>query len=204
MSAAPPSPSPWGQFTVDPRRPEAAGLRASDRDRDVALGVLAEGYAEGRLTREEYDERSSAATAAKTLGDLPELIVDLVPHGGTPGPGLPASTTEALRTQAERRWAVERGQALTRFVIPTVICWAIWVITGFSRAGHGFDPHVPWPLFVMLGTGAGLARVLMNKEGIVDEEQRRLEKRQLKALRAAEDHDPPGHRPEHPQDPGLP
>ncbi len=54
-------------------------MRASDRDRDVVLGVLAEGYADGRITKEEYDERSGATAAAKTLGELPALIVDLVP-----------------------------------------------------------------------------------------------------------------------------
>ena len=54
-------PVPGRDFTEDPRRPDAAALRASDRDRDVVLGVLAEGYADGRLTKEEYDERAGAA-----------------------------------------------------------------------------------------------------------------------------------------------
>jgi hypothetical protein len=174
MSAAPPSPSPWGQFTVDPRRPEAAGLRASDRDRDVVLGVLAEGYAEGRLTREEYDERATSATGAKTLGELPEMIRDLVPDRPTAAPDVPDRAD--LHRQALQRWAAQRRRALTGFVIPTVICWAIWVMTGLHE--DGFHRPWPWPLFVMLGTAAGLARVLMNKQAIVADHERRLEKRQ--------------------------
>ena len=95
MSAGTPSPVPWGQFTADPRRPESAPLRASDRDRDVVLGVLGEAYADGRLTKEEYDERSDRAAAARTLGDLPALIRDLVPD-------RPA-TAHALATPEQRR-----------------------------------------------------------------------------------------------------
>jgi hypothetical protein len=51
------------------------GLRAGDRDRGQVAATLREQYAQGRLTMEELDERSSAAYAAKTLraltADLP-------------------------------------------------------------------------------------------------------------------------------------
>ena len=61
----------WERFPHDPRLAANAPLRASDRDRDVVTDVLATAYSEGRLTREELDERSDRAASAKTLGELP-------------------------------------------------------------------------------------------------------------------------------------
>jgi hypothetical protein len=52
-------------------------LRAADRDYDEVVDLLREHYAQGRLTMEEFDERSTAATSAKTLGDLRVLTADL-------------------------------------------------------------------------------------------------------------------------------
>lgn len=173
MSAA--SPLPWSRFTVDPRRPQAADLRASDRDRDVVLEVLSEGYAEGRLSREEYDERASAATSAKTLGALPPLIGDLV-WDRSVAPSTSSDADEVHR-QAVQRWAGLRRQAVTAFLIPTLISWAIWVMAGFGSDGGEFEANFPWPVFVMLGTGAGLARVLANKQEIIAQHERRIAKR---------------------------
>lgn len=179
------TPAPWGEFTQDPRRPEVAGLRAGDRDRDVVLRVLGDGYADGRLTKEEYDERADLTAATKTLGELTPLISDLVPHTPTPvtAAGRTLATTDELHQRAVQRWEAQRRQALTGFLIPTIICWVIWVLTGLGGEG-GFSPYFAWPLFVMLGTGANLARVLMHRQDIVTEEQRRLEKKQRKALEA--------------------
>jgi hypothetical protein len=52
-------------------------MRASDADRDRYAAVLQEAYAEGRLTREEYDERLDACMRAKTYGELEPLVRDL-------------------------------------------------------------------------------------------------------------------------------
>jgi len=52
-------------------------IRASDRERDNVVDVLRDAYTEGRLTLEEFEERTSAAYASKTWGDLRELTVDL-------------------------------------------------------------------------------------------------------------------------------
>ena len=41
--------------------------------------VLAEAFADGRLDRQEFDERSDAVGAIRTLGELPGVIADLVP-----------------------------------------------------------------------------------------------------------------------------
>ena len=52
-------------------------IRASDADRDRATALLREHHAAGRLTAEEFQERLDAAYAAKTLGQLDELLADL-------------------------------------------------------------------------------------------------------------------------------
>jgi hypothetical protein len=66
--------------------PIAGGhLRASDADREQVATVLSTAYAEGRLTREEHDERIDQLMAAKTFDDLIPITRDLVVVG-TPGP----------------------------------------------------------------------------------------------------------------------
>ncbi|MEY9214189.1 DUF1707 and DUF2154 domain-containing protein [Thermobifida halotolerans] len=52
-------------------------LRASDADRDRVARVLADALADGRLTQEEHSERLEAVYAAKTLGELAPLTLDL-------------------------------------------------------------------------------------------------------------------------------
>jgi len=54
-------------------------LRASDSDRQATVDALADAYADGRLTKDEFDNRSDAAYAAKTFGELSPLIADLGP-----------------------------------------------------------------------------------------------------------------------------
>lgn len=52
-------------------------LRASDAERDRAIEILASAAADGRLTLEEYSERSGAVLAARTLGELARLTADV-------------------------------------------------------------------------------------------------------------------------------
>lgn len=57
-------------------------IRAADRDRDNTIGVLQAAYAEGRLTRDEYDVRAGHALTARTYGQLGALTADLPRPGG--------------------------------------------------------------------------------------------------------------------------
>lgn len=70
-------------------------IRASDSDRDVVVEALREAYTEGRLTRDEFDERMSVAYGSRTWGQLRELTVDLpvqpVLGADVPGRQLPAT-----------------------------------------------------------------------------------------------------------------
>jgi DUF1707 SHOCT-like domain len=53
------------------------GMRASDSDRERVVDILRGAYTEGRLTLEEFDERTTAAYAARTWSQLRELTGDL-------------------------------------------------------------------------------------------------------------------------------
>lgn len=55
-------------------------MRASDRDRDSANSLLQVAYAEGRLTKDEYDDRTHRLLRSQTYGQLQALTADL------PGP----------------------------------------------------------------------------------------------------------------------
>ena len=169
----------WGRFEHDPRSPQSSRLRASDRDRDVALEVLGQAFADGRLDHAEYDARSTEVTTAKVLGELAPHLEDLVPD--EPGSSLVArgSGTLAvgdLHEQAVRRWAKDRREALTGLVGISVITWTIWAATMLG----GF----PWPLFPMLAAALNVLRTVMQKQDIVEEHERKLVKREAKALEA--------------------
>jgi Domain of unknown function (DUF1707) len=68
-------------------------IRASDSERESVVDVLRDAYTEGRLTLEEFGERTSAAYASKTWADLRELTADL-PFQPVLGAGLPQPRPE--------------------------------------------------------------------------------------------------------------
>lgn len=74
-------PQPGGDIRSPTR---SGGLRASDADREQVNEVLSTAYAEGRLNREEYDERVDQVLTAKTFDDLIPITRDLVYSGPVP------------------------------------------------------------------------------------------------------------------------
>jgi hypothetical protein len=166
----------WEEFAFDPRSSEYGALRASDADREVVHRALGNAYADGRLTREEFDQRSEAVLSARTLAELPVLIADLVPISGSAG-HLPATTedTTALQDRAVAAYLSDRREAAWGFVSASIVCWVIWWVTS---GGGGF----PWPVFVMLGTGLHLLRLLVMRDNEISEQRKRLERKARKAL----------------------
>jgi len=169
----------WHSLSHDPRVSANAALRASDSDRDLVSGVLAAAYAEGRLDREEHDQRAETAAAARTLGEFPPLVADLVPET-TPSKAvdpIAGASPAQLRHRADLAWQERRRSAVLGFVAPTVVCWAIYL-----AVNGGFDAFM-WPLIVMAVTAVNLLRTVANGDTIRREELRRLEKQQAKAQR---------------------
>jgi hypothetical protein len=162
----------WQRFEHDPRDPAYAGMRASDRDRAVVHDALAEAYAEGRIDRDELEERTTQVDAAKTYGDLVPPLHDLMVDAATPA--LSLASRPDLQRQAEGYYKEKRGEAIMGFLIPNLICWAIWFMTGHD--------YFVWPLFVLIPTAGNLVRVLASKQSIVDGRVEKLERKQAKAL----------------------
>lgn len=170
----------WGEFAHDPRSPAYASMRASDADRDVVLRALTEAYADGRLDPAELDERTTAVQSARTLGELPVHLADLVPaadHASTV-PAVRPLTDQQLETEAVARWRRTHGDALRTWLFVSVICWTIWMITSFG--GH------PWPVYPMLGTALPLLGTVVQRRDMIESNRRRIVAKHEKAVAKAE------------------
>jgi len=159
----------WESFGLDPRQQKNAPMRASDADRDVVRAVLADAFTDGRLNREEYDERLGTLYGSRTLGELPALVADLV-SADSPPALLPHAD---LRERGARKWRKDVEEALAGFLVPSIICTVIWV--AFS-AGSFF-----WPIFPMLFLGLNLVKTVVQRESVIEREVLRLEKQAAKA-----------------------
>ncbi|RYE76453.1 MAG: DUF1707 domain-containing protein [Myxococcales bacterium] len=142
-------------------------MRASHVDRDVVNEALSGAYAEGRLTPEEFDERTDSVAHARTLGELPPLLGDLV---ASTGKSLVAGR---FRAEAERRYQERVRNAFWGFLVPNLICWTIWFATGMD---------FPWPIFVTIGTAMGWVPLAISKDSVIREIERDLEKKELKRI----------------------
>jgi Domain of unknown function (DUF1707)/Domain of unknown function (DUF4190) len=62
-------------------------MRACDADRDRVVEFLSLAYSEGRLSKDEYDDRLAHALSARTYGDLDQIVTDLpVPRAAVAPP----------------------------------------------------------------------------------------------------------------------
>ena len=75
-----------------------AEMRASDSDRDAVVSDLSEHFQAGRLTAGEFDERTGRALAARTWGELKDLLADLPATRLAPQ----APATRSLRPRPRR------------------------------------------------------------------------------------------------------
>jgi hypothetical protein len=119
--------------------PSDPRIRASDADRDRTAALLREHHAAGRLTAEEFNERLDKAYAAKTMGELDELLADL--------PGI--DLYELPDASLDRR----RG-GNTPFGLP-------WLLA--PRAGSGISPA--WGSWATVSLIAFLAWLLSGHPG---------------------------------------
>jgi uncharacterized protein DUF1707 len=72
------------------------GQRVSDADRDHAVSELSEAFQTGRITADEFDQRSGRALSARTGKDLTDLFTDLQKDN------VPAARTAAGRLASPR------------------------------------------------------------------------------------------------------
>lgn len=116
-------------------------MRASDRDRDEAVRVLSEHYADGRLDHDEFDARMTRASAATYLHELDPLFADLPPRSGPPAPVRGRSASVGPHPPA----------VLAVVLVPAVL--AALLATIVLTHGHAF-----WLLLPLWWFGMGVAR----------------------------------------------
>jgi uncharacterized membrane protein len=121
--------SPWWHGP-GPQQYDYGRMLASTADRERALDVLRAGFAEGRLTKDEHDERVTSVYSARTYADLAMVTADLpggqsavMPAWPPPAPvwQQPASTSTNGLAMASLICGV--GQLLTAGLtgIPAII-----------------------------------------------------------------------------------
>jgi hypothetical protein len=118
------------------------GLRASDADRERLVDELEQHAIDGRLTTDEFDQRTGQAYAAKTVGELEKLRQDLppVPTGGQ------VVSRRQKRSELTKRSLQETGGSAALFVV----CTVIWLASGASGQF--------WPVWVLLIVVLSLVR----------------------------------------------
>lgn len=126
----------------EPSPPSAdPGLRASDADREQLVDELEQHAIDGRLTTDEFEQRTGQAYEAKTVGELAALRRDLpaTPRGQT-------LTRRQRRSDLTKRMLQETGGSAGLFVL----CTAIWLVSGASGQF--------WPVWVLVIVALSLVR----------------------------------------------
>jgi Domain of unknown function (DUF1707) len=161
----------WESFRLDPRQPGHASMRASDADREIVRTVLADAFADGRLTREEYDDRLNTLYGSRTLGEVSSLVTDLVPLDNSPVASAPLLRAD-FRTRGARKWRKDVEESFAAFLVPSIICTVIWI----AVTGRGFF----WPAFPMLFLGINVVKTVVQRESVIEREVLRLEEQAAK------------------------
>ncbi len=107
-------------------------LRAATADRERTVDVLKAGFAEGRLTQDEYNDRMAQAYEARTYGELAGLTADL-----PAGPMPPAAQFPMVApTRRPRTNSMAVASMLLGLGVPFLGLTAIPAIVTGHRARH--------------------------------------------------------------------
>lgn len=127
-----------------PDHPARPAIRASDADRERVVGTMREHLAAGRLTVDEFSERTDAAYAATTVADLQPLLADLPDD---------VAVEEEARSPEEIEVRSGLRDHLVKYGAVMLLLVAIWTVTGASYF---------WPVWPALGWGIAVAIDVMN------------------------------------------
>ena len=128
-------------------------IRASDQERESVVDVLRDAFTDGRLTFDEFEERTASAYAAKTWTQLRELTSDLPvqpvlgaylnhrPQAGRPGAIPPA--VQPRRTRRDRPF--DR-------VLPVLF---IWILIAAAAGSPNLAAALSFVLICVLATRIG-------------------------------------------------
>jgi hypothetical protein len=91
-----------------------ASMRASSTDRDRAIAVLQRSFVEGRLDRDELDERLGQALMSRFFADLMALVAD-----------LPSGPSEMIGAAAPpQRWSRHRIAVAAHLLVALLVLFA--------------------------------------------------------------------------------
>jgi hypothetical protein len=114
---------------------------AATADRERTVGVIRAGFAEGRLTQEELDERVAQAYAARTYAELWALTADL-PAGPLPVAAFSPypQGTVASTDSAATSWHSAAALLITALVIFTLAALVTAIVTAHAGQPVMFTP----------------------------------------------------------------
>lgn len=120
-------------------------LRVSDADRERAVAELSEHFQTGRLSQEEFEDRSGRALQARTESDLSELFTDL-PQGTRSAAGGPPAATNSGGVRRVKRIPVARL---------AIVCVILAIIAGnvvdnVFNFGHTHTVSFSWLVPVLI------------------------------------------------------
>ena len=105
-----------------------SSIRVGTAERDEAVAVLNAHRAAGRLTGEEYEDRSVRAAAARTRGDLDALFADLpLPHAVHGVPATEWSPAE-VSEPAGRSWWPTLVRLSPFLALASFFVFRTWVV----------------------------------------------------------------------------
>ena len=109
---------------------------AGSADRERTVGVLRAAFTEGRLSRDELDDRVARAYSARTYGDLWALVA-VLPAGPLPYPvGLPyqqASPAVPPSAEPDTSWHSAAALVITALVIFTLAALVTAIATAHAQ-----------------------------------------------------------------------
>jgi hypothetical protein len=132
--------------------PGDSRLRASDADRERTAELLREHHAVGRLTQDEFAARLEAAFAARTRGELDELLADLpaIDLYRLPSAGIRPARRGGSGRRASGEllpWLGGSSATWATWAAGTVAVVAVWVIVGLVVGGAAW---IPWFLLILI------------------------------------------------------
>jgi hypothetical protein len=132
-------------------------LRASDTDRNRTASLLREHHAQGRLTSAEFNDRLDRAFAAKTVGELDELLADLpgIDLYRLPSAGIRLAPHGTLRTRSGGSLVPARSGPWIAWAATSSLLFVLWVSVGAVSGGAAW---LPWFLLISVPWAIALAR----------------------------------------------
>lgn len=126
---------------MDSRGFPVGGIRVSDADRDRAVAELSEHFQSGRLTQDEFDERSGRALQARTGPELSDLFTDLPPRPLVPVPPADPEYQEPSYGTPVHPGGLPVARVVIGLIIASIIVGN--VVGGNVGHGHGLGWLAP-------------------------------------------------------------